>query len=70
MIIAEIALLHAHTDPQLETFSVLQHCHGNQERVRVWIRHCAGVRGVCEGVLLAFDKHFNLVSLSMCFYSR
>ena len=30
--------------------------------MRVWIRHCAGVRGVCEGEVTAFDKHFNLVS--------
>ena len=59
---ADVNFVLACTDPQLETFSLLQHFHGNQERVRVWIRHCAGVRGVCEGVLLAFDKHFNLVS--------
>lgn len=29
--------------------------------MRVWIRHCVGVRGVCEGVPVAFDRHMNLV---------
>lgn len=25
------------------------------------MRHCAGLRGVCEGRLIAFDRHMNLV---------
>ena len=25
------------------------------------IRHCVGVRGVCEGVPVAFDRHMNIV---------
>ena len=25
------------------------------------IRHCAGIRGVCEGTLVVYDKHLNLV---------
>lgn len=25
------------------------------------IRHCVGVRGVCEGALVVYDKHMNLV---------
>lgn len=29
--------------------------------MRVLIRHCAGVRGTCEGRLIAFDRHMNLV---------
>ena len=29
--------------------------------VWVWIRHSAGVRGVCHGRLIAFDKHWNVV---------
>ena len=27
----------------------------------MWIRHCVGVRGVCEGVPVAFDRHMNIV---------
>ena len=27
----------------------------------MWIRHCVGVRGVCEGVPVVFDRHMNLV---------
>lgn len=42
--------------------ALLQFCRNGGIRVRVWIRHCAGVRGVCEGEVTAFDKHFNLVS--------
>ncbi len=29
--------------------------------MRVLTRHCAGVRGVCTGRLIAFDHHMNLV---------
>ena len=29
--------------------------------MRVWIRHCVGVRGVCDGVPVAFDRHMNIV---------
>ena len=36
-------------------------CHRDGITVRVWIRHCVGVRGVCEGVPVAFDRHMNLV---------
>lgn len=39
----------------------LQTCLQSRAPVRVWIRHCVGVRGVCEGVVLAFDKHMNIV---------
>lgn len=46
--------------PQVGPVSLVQRCLG--ERVRVVVRHCAGVRGQCVGTLLAFDKHFNLVS--------
>ena len=41
-------------------FSILQQCRKVGGRVRVTIRHCAGVRGVCEGTLLVYDKHLNL----------
>ncbi len=42
-------------------FALLQQCRRKGRRVRVTIRHCAGVRGVCEGTLLLYDKHLNLV---------
>lgn len=29
--------------------------------MQVLIRHCAGMRGLCEGRLIAFDRHMNLV---------
>ena len=29
--------------------------------MRVWIRHCVGVRGMCEGVPVAYDQHMNIV---------
>ena len=29
--------------------------------MRVVIRHCVGVRGVCDGVPVAFDRHMNIV---------
>ena len=47
------------TDPG--PFSFLQQCRREGGRVRVTIRHCAGVRGVCEGTVLVYDKHLNLV---------
>ena len=43
--------------------SVVQRCLSDGVRVRVWVRHCAGVRGECWGKLLAFDKHLNLVGM-------
>ena len=48
--------------PSQGPVTLLQSCHSEGVRVQVWIRHCAGVRGVCEGMVTAFDKHFNLVS--------
>lgn len=35
-------------------------CH-RKERVKVYIRSAASVRGYCEGYIIAFDKHWNLV---------
>jgi len=40
--------------------SVLQKCVENQTRVKVLTRKLNGVRGTCTGVLIAFDKHWNL----------
>lgn len=45
----------------LGPFKLLQDSWSSSSPVRVWTRHCVGVRGVCEGVPLAFDKHMNLV---------
>ena len=36
-------------------------CRRDGVTVRVWIRHCVGVRGVCDGVPIAFDRHMNVV---------
>lgn len=35
-------------------------CHRKQ-RVKVYIRSAISVRGHCEGYIIAFDKHWNLV---------
>lgn len=35
-------------------------CH-RKIRVKVYIRSAASVRGQCEGYIIAFDKHWNLV---------
>lgn len=40
---------------------LLRVCHRDSVSVHVWIRHCVGVRGVCEGVPTAFDRHMNVV---------
>lgn len=42
-------------------FSLLQKCRLHGQRVRVTVRHCAGVRGVCEGVVIVYDRHLNIV---------
>lgn len=55
-------LLSVYAAPQTGPLSLVQHCYSGGGRVRVLVRHCAGVRGECVGTLLAFDKHLNLVS--------
>ncbi|CAI8026130.1 Small nuclear ribonucleoprotein Sm D-like protein [Geodia barretti] len=40
---------------------LVQRCREERVRVKVVVRHCAGVRGECEGTVLAFDQHLNLV---------
>lgn len=42
-------------------FSMLQRCHSKGQQVRVTMRHCAGVRGLCEGLIIVYDKHLNMV---------
>ena len=49
------------TESERDPFDVLRSYHCDGVSVRVWIRHCVGVRGVCEGVPVAFDRHMNLV---------
>ena len=46
--------------PKKGPMSVLQKCVENQARVKVLTRKLNGVRGTCTGVLVAFDKHWNL----------
>ncbi len=41
--------------------SLLQRCRVEGRHVRVLTRHCEGVRGVCQGNLIVFDRHMNLV---------
>ena len=40
--------------------SVLQKCVENQTRIKVTTRKLNGTRGFMEGVLIAYDKHWNL----------
>lgn len=40
---------------------LLRDWYAQRQRVRVVTRHERGVRGVAVGLLLAFDKHLNLV---------
>lgn len=42
-------------------YELLQRCRSEGVTVRVWIRHCVGVRGVCDGVPIVFDRHMNIV---------
>ena len=42
--------------------SFLRDAMANKKVVNVWIRHSAGLRGVCTGKIRAFDKHWNIVS--------
>ena len=48
-------------ESEKDPFELLRLCYRDGAAVRVWIRHCIGVRGVCEGIPLAFDRHMNLV---------
>lgn len=41
--------------------SVLRQCFQEKHRVRVVTRHRKGVRGICWGFLVAFDKYMNMV---------
>lgn len=47
--------------PKEGPFSILHACRASQMRVRVMTRHGRGIRGVCTGVVVAFDKHLNLL---------
>ena len=43
--------------------SVLYNSIEKKAKLRVWTRKLKGLRGVCVGYLVAFDKHMNLVSV-------
>ncbi|VVC24180.1 LSM domain, eukaryotic/archaea-type,LSM domain [Cinara cedri] len=48
----------SHSDGPLSRIATL--CHRKQ-RAKVYIRSAASVRGYCEGYIIAYDKHWNLV---------
>ena len=48
-------------ESDLGPLELLRQCSRDGVTVRVWIRHCVGVRGVCDGVPIAFDRHMNIV---------
>ena len=43
----------------------LQKCVENNSRIKVTIRKLNGIRGTCTGILLAFDKHWNLALIDV-----
>jgi len=45
--------------------SSLQNCVENEKRVKVVTRKRDGIRGFCTGILVAFDKHWNLALLDV-----
>ena len=49
------------TKPLEGPLSVLEKAMRTKQRVLVVTRHGSGVRGVCLGLVSAFDKHFNVV---------
>ena len=48
--------------------SVLRRCVEEKIKVLVVIRAAVSVRSHCKGYVIAFDKHFNMVSELMEFY--
>lgn len=48
-------------DPGSGPMNLVSECLEARCRVHVWIRHSAGLRGVCTGRIVAFDKHLNIV---------
>ena len=49
--------IEAHTGP----VQLVRECWASRCRVEVLVRHSRGVRGVCHGTILAYDRHFNIV---------
>ena len=48
-------------EPHLKPFLLLKDCTRERNRVYVWVRHIAGVRGILQGTPVLFDHHFNLL---------
>ncbi|XP_028413218.1 uncharacterized protein LOC114536061 [Dendronephthya gigantea] len=45
--------------------SVLYNCIEKKAKLKVWTRRLNGLRGVCVGYLVAFDKHMNLAMMDV-----
>jgi hypothetical protein len=43
--------------------SVLRMCVEQHLKVKVWTRNYKHARGICNGYIVAFDKHWNLVNI-------
>ena len=46
---------------------ILYNCIERKMQLKVWTRRLKGLRGVCVGYLIAYDKHLNLVSSTLLF---
>lgn len=46
-------------------FSALQKCVTESRKIKVSTRKLNGVRGTCTGILVAFDKHWNLAMIDV-----
>jgi len=50
------------SDHRRGPLSILRRCVQERIRVEVVIRAAVSVRSKCKGYLIAYDKHFNMVS--------
>ena len=50
---------------KLGPMAILQKCVVNQTRIKVHVRKLDGIRGTCLGILIAFDKHWNLAMMDV-----
>ena len=51
------------SDSTTGPFSLLQRAVNEKLRVKVWTRSYHHIWGICTGFLVAYDKHWNLVSI-------